>query len=151
MNLSFYKSNSHNKDFKELVAKLDKDLALRDGDEHDFYHQFNGIDQLDYVIVVHVDDISIGCGAIKPYSNDTAEVKRMFVIDNFRGQRIATKILKELEKWAEKLNFTKLILETGVRNPEAIAVYRRCGYIRRENYDQYVSMESSVCFEKVLV
>lgn len=151
MNLSFYKSNSHNKDFKELVAKLDKDLAFRDGDEHDFYHQFNGIDQLDYVIVVHVDDIAIGCGAIKPYSNDTAEVKRMFVIDNFRGQRIATKILKELEEWAEKLNFTKLILETGVRNPEAIAVYRRCGYIRRENYDQYVSMESSVCFEKVLV
>lgn len=151
MNLIFKKSSSNNKYFKELVVRLDQDLALRDGDEHDFYHQYNGIDQLDYVIVVYLDDIAIGCGAIKPYSIDTAEVKRMYVRDNFRGKRIATMLLKELEYWAVDLHFVKLILETGTRNPEAMAVYRRCGYIRRENYDQYANIETSVCFEKVLV
>ena len=151
MKLIYRRCNSVNEDFIKLVAKLDKDLAVRDGNEHDFYHQFNAIDQLDYTIVVYLEESALGCGAIKLYSERTAEVKRMYVLDEYRGQRIATKLLSELEEWAVELNFTKLILETGVRNPEAIAVYLRSGYIQIENYDQYSNMENSVCFAKELV
>ena len=151
MNLIFRKCNFRYADFISLVEKLDKDLSLRDGDEHAFYHQFNGIDKLDYVIVAYLDGYAIGCGALKSFSIDTAEIKRMFVVDEWRGKRIATKLLNELEEWAAELDYVKLILETGVRNPEALSVYKRCGYMQIENYGQYESMESSVCFAKELV
>ena len=151
MNLIFRKCNFRSTDFIKLVTKLDNDLAVRDGEEHGFYHQFNSIDKLGYVIVAYLNDNAVGCGAIKPYNINTAEVKRMYVVDEFRGKRVATKLLYRLEDWAKDLNFIQLILETGVRNPEALAVYRRCGYKQIENYDQYASMESSVCFAKELV
>ena len=151
MNLIFVKTNSLNTDFKRLVAKLDKELSIRDGEDHDFYHQFNGIDQLEFVMLAYIGDEAIGCGALKLFATDTIEVKRMYALDNFRGQRIATKLLIELEHWAQELNFKNIVLETGLRNPEAIAVYRRSGYVRIENYEQYAGIEGSVCFGKKLV
>lgn len=148
MNLTFLKSNSSNMDFKALVVKLDADLAIRDGDEHGFYNQYNGIDHLDIVLLAYDGDAAVGCGAIKRYATNTAEVKRMYVLKNYRGQRIATKLLEQLELMSLGLGYTKLILETGVRNPEAITLYKRCGYCISDNYDQYVGMESSICFAK---
>ena len=60
----------------------------------------------------------------------------------------ATKLLEKLESWAKDLGFSRLILETGMRNPEAIALYRRAGYKTIDNYDQYIGRENSVCFAK---
>jgi GNAT superfamily N-acetyltransferase len=76
------------------------------------------------------------------------EVKRMFTLPECRGKGVATKVLDELEKWATELGYKKCILETGKRQPEAIALYKKNGYKRISNYGQYVAMENSVCFEK---
>jgi len=78
------------------------------------------------------------------------EVKRMYVLPQHRGKGLATRILTGLESWAKELSYQKCILETGKRQPEAIALYTKNGYIVIPNYGQYKGIENSVCFEKVL-
>lgn len=79
------------------------------------------------------------------------EVKRMFVSPDQRGKGIASIVLVELEKWAAELKYNKCILETGIRQPEAISLYKKNNYKLIENYGQYINVTSSVCFEKELV
>jgi len=142
------RTNSDDKDFQKLVLELDKDLAIRDGEDHSFYAQFNKTDSIKYAVVAYNYDEPVGCGAIKEYSNTTMEVKRMFVPLNRRSKGIASLILSELERWAKELNFEKCILETGKRQPEAIKLYLKNDYTIIQNYGQYKGVENSVCFEK---
>lgn len=140
--------NSKNPDFIALVRQLDSYLTEVDGDEHNFYHQFNNIDTLQHVIVFYMDDIPVGCGAIKEFNSTTVEVKRMYVAPKSRGIGLGSKVLKELERWAAELNYTSCILETGKRQVEAIALYSKNGYQVIPNYSQYQGIENSVCFQK---
>ena len=146
--ITIKRTNSDNKDFIELVKFLDADLARRDGTEHSFYAQFNKIDKIKYVVVAYENDQPIGCGAIKEYSPNMVEVKRMYTSPGNRGKGIATKILIELEKWATELSYQKCILETGKRQSEAVALYKKNGYKLISNYGQYAGIENSLCFEK---
>ena len=146
--ITIKRTNSDNKDFIELVKFLDADLARRDGSEHSFYARFNKIDKIKYVVVAYENDDPIGCGAIKEYSPNIVEVKRMYTLPGKRGKGIATKILIELEKWATELSCEKCILETGKRQSEAVALYKKNGYKLIPNYGQYAGIENSLCFEK---
>ena len=144
------RTNSEDKDFLALVKELDLDLSIRDGDDRVFYNQFNKLDKIKHVIVAYENGNPVGCGAIKEYSDDTMEIKRMYTSLNLRGRGIASQVLSELEKWAMELYYTKCILETGKRQPEAIALYTKNGYVIIPNYGQYEKIENSVCFEKAL-
>ena len=148
--MEFLRTNASHKDFIELVRLLDADLAERDGDEHAFYHQFNSITDFKYALLVYKDDIPIGCGAIKQFETRSVEIKRMYTLPKYRGKGYATKILHELEAWAKELGFEKCVLETGKRQPEAIRLYAKNGYLQTANYGQYIGIENSVCFEKKL-
>jgi len=147
---SLARTDSDNPDFHQLVALLDAYLALMDGDEHAFYHQYNKVDLLKQVVVAYVDGKPAGCGAIKPFSDSEMEVKRMYVLPEFRGQGIAKGILSELENWATELGFSACVLETGKRQTEAVGLYPKCGYEITPNYGQYIGMENSVCMKKQL-
>jgi putative acetyltransferase len=144
------RTNSHNPDFISLVRHLDADLAVRDGQDHAYYAQFNKIDAIKHVVIAYLNDQPVGCGAIKAYGPGIMEVKRMFVPPENRKQGIAGKILTELERWGMELSCSKFVLETGKRQPEAIGLYEKHGYTRIPNYGQYAGMENSVCFEKAL-
>ncbi len=146
--IELIRTNSDNKDFIKLVKYLDADLAVRDGDEHSFYAQFNKIDKIKYVIVAYENDKPNGCGAIKEYSQNAMEIKRMYTSPASRGKGIASKLLAELERWATELSYKKCILETGKKQPEAIALYKKNGYKLIPNYGQYTGVENSLCFEK---
>lgn len=135
-------------DFRALVQLLDQYLATIDGEEHDFYHQFNSISVLEHCIVIYDKGIPLGCGAIKKFDANSFEVKRMFTHPNARGKGLATAIVNELESWASELGASKTLLETGKRMPDAIALYKKLGYQEIENYGQYLGIENSVCFEK---
>ena len=148
MNIKTIRTNSKNKDFINLVKELDVYLKITDEDEHDFYNQFNSIDVLKEVVVTYVSENAVGCGAIKKFDNSTVEVKRMFVSLDNRGTGVAQKILQELENCAKELGYKKCILETGVRQVEAVKFYKKCGYKIIPNYGQYQGMENSICFEK---
>lgn len=144
------RTNSDNPDFQKLVVVLDAYLRILDGDDHLFYAQLNKTDSIKHVMVVYQNGEPIGCGAIRHYSDDAVEVKRMYVLENQRGKGIASTILNELETWAKELTYKKCILETGKRQAEAVNLYHKAGYTIIENYGQYTNMENSVCFEKIL-
>lgn len=148
--ITLIRTDSDNKDFKKLVKKLDSELKISDGDEHDFYDQFNKIDSIKHVVVVYRNHTPIACGAIKQFDPITMEIKRMFTLSEHRGRGIATITLKELEKWSSELSYKKCILETGLKQPEAIALYRKNGYDLIANYGQYAGVENSKCFQKIL-
>lgn len=144
------RTNSDNEQFQKLVGELDSDLRIRDGEDHLFYAQFNKIDTIKKVIVAYENELPVGCGAIKEYVGDVMEVKRMYVLPGNRNRGIASTILKELERWAIELKMSKLLLETGINQPEAIALYKKSGYAPIPNYGQYENIINSLCFEKVL-
>lgn len=142
------RTDFQNPDFQALVKKLDAELSLRDGPDHDFYHQFNGIEGLNQVVMAYDGAISVACGAIKLFGADRMEIKRMFVLPQYRGQGAAQKVIRALEVWAWESGVTRCVLETGKRQPEAIAFYTKSGYIQIENYGPYRGIENSLCFEK---
>jgi GNAT superfamily N-acetyltransferase len=144
------RTDSSNQDFIDLVKALDDDLAERDGADHTFYDQFNKIDDIKYALVLYLNDAPIACGAIKQHSPDAMEVKRMYTLPQFRGRGLASLSLAELENWAFELGYIKCVLETGKRQPEAISLYKKNGYTLIPNYGQYVGIENSQCFEKLL-
>ena len=145
------KTDSSNKDFIALVIQLDKDLAIRDGEEHSFFAQFNKISAIKYAVVIYENENAVGCGAIKEYEEKIMEIKRMFVPIEKRGKGIASFILQELENWTKELGFEKCILETGRKQPEAISLYKKNDFVITKNYGQYAEIENSVCFEKVII
>ncbi len=149
--IKLQRTDSNNADFKLLVSQLDEDLTIRDGDDHPFYDQFNKLDSIKHTVVAYDEkNTAVGCGAIKQFEPKVMEVKRMFVPLEQRGKGIAGKILKELEIWAMELGNRKCILETGIKQPEAISLYKKSGYRFIDNYGQYKGVENSVCFEKIL-
>jgi len=141
-------TDSTNPDFVALVRLLDAELAIRDGDDHDFYHQFNQIDAIKHVVLAVENGRPVACGAFKEFAPDTVEIKRMFTLPEARGRGIAARILAELEAWAAELSYKKCVLETGINQPEAIALYRKCAYRQIPNYGQYAGVDTSLCFEK---
>ncbi|WP_343533479.1 GNAT family N-acetyltransferase [Pedobacter sp.] len=150
MTFTTKRTTSSNPDFIALVKLLDAELAKIDGEEHGFYAQYNKIDKINHVILIYDHDIAIACGAIKAYAEDTMEIKRMFTQPSYRGQGAASTLLQELEKWAYEMNFHKCILETGKRQPDAVALYQKNGYQIIPNYGQYEGIDNSVCFKKTL-
>jgi len=148
--ITIKRTDSNNLDFIELVKQLDAYLRVVDGDEHAFYDQYNGIAALTHVVVAYFNNEPVGCGAFKPYQNNSFEIKRMFVNPTLRNKGIATKVLSELETWAKQLNYQTCILETGKKQLEAIAFYNKNNYQQLPNYGQYAKMDNSICFEKKL-
>ena len=140
-----------NGDFRYLVNQLDCDLAIRDGKDHSFYAQFNKSTGINHALVAYADGTPAGIGALRPYNADTVEIKRMFVIPQYRGLGVAILILAELEAWARELNFKSCILETGKKQPEAIGLYNKSGYQRIPNFGPYINIDNSVCMKKEIV
>ena len=148
--IKLVRTNSENQDFINLVKELDTYLKITDGNEHDFYNQFNSISVIKHVVLCYFNNEPVGCGAFKELSQSNAEIKRMYTKESVRGKGIATAILKELERWAQELKYTSTVLETGIRQIEAVQFYKKNAYQIIPNYGQYIGIKNSLCFEKIL-
>lgn len=144
------RTNSDDKDFQRLVRELDEYLAVINGTEHDFFSQFNKIDELQHVVVVYEDHRLAGCGAMKAFDQETMEIKRMYVHPSMRRKGIASLVLKELESWCSEEEYSRCVLETSDKMPDAINLYKARDYRIIPNYGQYKNIYCSTCFEKNL-
>lgn len=125
---------------QRLIADLMADLKARYGDSDGTPISAIEFDPPDGgFFVAYVDGQPSGCGAWRSYadSDDVAEVKRVFVADSVRGKGVARRIMSTLEDDARAHGRTRIILETGTGQPEAIALYEALGYERIPDFGHY--------------
>jgi putative acetyltransferase len=146
--ITIKRTTSDNPEFEKLVLQLDAYLAILDGDDHEFYAQFNKTSLLKNALIAYENDVVVGIGAYKEYDAENAEMKRMYTLPEHRGKGIASKILTELEIWAKEENYKTSLLETGYLQTDAIYLYQKLGYTITENYGQYNGVENSICMKK---
>lgn len=144
------RTTSDNPDFGRLVNQLDAYLRILDGDEHEFYAQFNKTNLLKNALICYENEEAVGIGAYKEYDANTVEMKRMYTLPEHRGKGIAKAILTELENWAKEEGYTQAILETGYLQKDAIGLYQKLGYTITANFGQYIGVANSVCMKKSL-
>ncbi|MCU1543993.1 MAG: putative acetyl transferase [Microbacteriaceae bacterium] len=96
------------------------------------------------------DGVLAGIVALVDNGDETAEIKRMFVASPFRGRGIAGALLARVEEVAAAASVSLVRLETGPKQPDAIALYEKHGYAHIDAFGQYVGDPSSVCMEKRL-
>lgn len=148
--ITFIRTNSEHKDLTPLLAQLDANLAVNDGDEHAFFAQFNKLNTIKHVVIVYLQGKAVGCGAIKYFNEEAMEIKRVFVSPEARNMGIASLIMVELEKWTLELGCKACVLETGIKQLEAVKLYPKLGYKEIPKYEPYVGQALSICFEKKL-
>ena len=102
------------------------------------------------VFVARIDGVALGMAALVIRDDGSAELKRMFVDDRARGQRLASGLLDAIEEHARDVGVGVIQLETGPQSFAALALYDRHGYTRIPNFGPYVGDEFSVCMEKSL-
>ena len=102
-------------------------------------------------VVVHDDGVPVGMGGWRRYGTDgVGEIKRMYVRESARGRGISRLLLAHLERMAVDAGIRQLVLETGLAQPEAIALYRSSGYVDVEPFGHYVEYADSVHLGKSL-
>ena len=137
-------------DFLLLVKELDKELKYIYGTSQEEFDQYNIIENSDTVVIAYENDKPVSCGCFKKFDTNSAEIKRMFVAPLYRGRGIGAKILTELEKWALEMGNQFTVLETGIKQPEAVYLYKKLGYQVIKNYEPYIGNELSICMKKIL-
>jgi len=150
--VEFIYTDGSNPDFIELCRGLDDFLNDVSGGEEkrSKYIQYNMLKDINDAIVVYHKNLPIGCASFKKYDSLTAEVKRVFIKEEFRGRGISKFLMAELEKHAKIKGYKYLILETGEPLVNAMALYRSIGYEITPNYGKYADMPESICMKKGL-
>jgi GNAT superfamily N-acetyltransferase len=102
-------------------------------------------------VVAYLDEVAVGCGAVRRLDQATAELKRMYVDPSVRGRGIGRALVAALESEARQLGITRVVLETGTRLAPAIKLYEAMGYARIPLFGEYLSSpKTSLCFGKSL-
>jgi GNAT superfamily N-acetyltransferase len=107
---------------------------------------------LGYFVIGYVDGEPVACGGwrVNDELDGAAEIKRMYVVDSARGKGLSRLVLAHLEATAREAGLLRMVLETGLRQPEAIALYTSSGYGRIENFGVYRDHPESRCYGKSL-
>jgi putative acetyltransferase len=136
-----------------LIARLNAELTERYPNPEDRHfgltqEQLSG--RSGVFLVAALDGEPVGCGALRRLDDATGELKRMFVAPEARRLGVGRRVLVELELRARRLGLRRLVLETGVRQHEAMAMYERAGFERIPCFGEYERSAASVCLGKDL-
>ncbi|MCY1715983.1 MULTISPECIES: GNAT family N-acetyltransferase [Microbacterium] len=107
------------------------------------------VTMVEVILVRDAEGVAVGHAALRQLG-DELEVKRVFVDPRARGRGASQALMSELERLGRERGAARLILQTGNRQPEAIALYVRLGYRPIDIYPPYLRFPASRCFEKVL-
>lgn len=148
--------------FKIKTAKpTSKEITLLSDELHNELEQFYGKgiiegfheenkEMLVFYVAYDDNETAVACGALKNFDETTAEIKRMYVKKEFRGLGISKTLLTKLEQHAKELYYQRLVLETGLKQPEAMSLYRAFGYSPLKCYGRHANDTDSRCFEKII-
>ena len=154
MDLTFLPVDPRGQDAKRLLADLTveiKSIYFDSSDDGTGGFVLADVDVPRAVFVVaYAGTEAVGCGALRQYERDIAEVKRMYTVPPWRGRGVAAAVLAELERHARVFGYPVIRLETGNRQTGAIRLYERAGYRHIPPFGPYVHWADSVCFEKPL-
>ncbi|MCL9672131.1 GNAT family N-acetyltransferase [Citrobacter sp. MNAZ 1397] len=137
-------------DSQALIEKLSSVLAQITGSSGK--RSFNIADlqsaRAVWALARNAQGVAIGCGAIRPLTQETAELKRMYSTGREAG--VGSALLRFLEEAASALGYREIALETRRINHKAVAFYKKHGYTVTDNYGAYIGRDDAVCFIKTL-
>jgi putative acetyltransferase len=141
-------------EIRDLIAELNAQLLARYRPEECHHLTIDQLTQPDIAFfVARHDGSAVGCGAlrrIREGSVSVGEVKRMYTVNSYRRHGVGRQILRAIEAQARAEKLQALLLETGIRQPEANALYRSEGFAVRGPYLDYPDNGVSVFMEKHL-
>src|SRR5215510_5663307 len=136
---------------RELIERLDELMTGLYPAESNHLLTVEALRQHDVAFLTASVDCEVaGCGAFVKQGGEYAELKRMFVLPEFRGLKLGRRILEELEYLAQASGLESARLETGVHQSEALLLYEKAGYQRRGPFGGYSEDPLSVFMEKKL-
>lgn len=135
-------------DFTTLVATLVAELDDRYPGLSE--HEPLGANDLVEAVVAYSGSAPVGCGALRELEPGVAEIKRMFVVPEGRRSGAARRMLQVLEARGRELGYSAVRLGSGVRQPEALALYESSGYRPIPPFGEYQGAPLCVCYEKTL-
>jgi GNAT superfamily N-acetyltransferase len=136
-----------------LIRRLDAELLARYPEKGATYFRLDCGEvagDAGASLVAYVGAEPVGCGAVRRIGEGVGEIKRMYVCPAARGRGIGRTSLEALEGQARRLGMARLLLETGARQPEALALYRRAGYTEVPAFGEYSESPLSICMGKNL-
>lgn len=142
---------SDHPDLSILTERLDKYLYELYPPEEVFQVDYEdpSKDKIE-IVIAYLQGKPVGCGAIKEIDDRAVELKRFFVLEDYRNQGIAGLILKTMESKARSKNYKVMRLETGDQQVEAIGFYSKYEFYEIDRFGEYADCPSSVCMEKTL-
>ena len=148
-NLFVQQCDPSSADALELTQRLffEFEAIYGKGTIEDFVEENSGFI---YFMVLKSGLINIACGGVNHIDETTAEIKRMYVKEEFRGKGLSKLVLNSLEEFIKNNGYKSIILETGGKQPEAISLYRKFGYSEIPCYARHSLDPESLCFAKNL-
>ena len=140
-------------DARRLVGALDAELSLLYEPQQRFGPNLKPeqlTPGLGTFVVARTEGRAVGCGALRRLDATSGEVKRMYVEPELRGRGVAKQVLAYLELGRGELGIRRLVLETGIHQADAIALYSRAGFRSIPCWGEYAGSPTSICFEKDL-
>jgi len=142
-------ANPNDEKVQAIIDELSANLYLRFGsDGKNSFTDWGYNNSKSIFVVAEIENEIVGCGAVRPISENIAEVKRMY--SKYPGKKIGQTILAFLENTAKTIGFTDLVLETRVKNQEATRFYQKQDYKTIPNYGKYIDRPEAICFGKPL-
>ena len=133
----------------ELITELEEHLATRYATEHRHGYSAARLAEENIPFFIIRDGAEpAGCSGLLLVGNEYAEVKRMYIRPAFRRRGLARRLLDHLADFARQHGITRMRLETGIHQREAIALYEQYGFGRIPAFGHYPDNDISLCYEK---
>lgn len=152
MQISFRWTDGKDQDFQSFWLKTEEyyNQLVGGAGNRKAFMPYNISDNIPHVLIAYDGDTAIGCAGLKPYSGNSAEIKRVWVEPSYRRGHIAQEMMTRLEKKALENGFNRLILQTREIMTGAVRLYMKLGYHCIQNYPPYDNLDGAVCFAKEL-
>lgn len=151
-NIVYKWTDGSNKDFQEFYKKTEEYYSKIVGgiEKRRAFVPYNHSDGIPNVLIAYHGDVAVACAGFKPYSEDDAEIKRVWVEPEHRGKHLAKDIMKQIEDKARVSGYKRAILQTREIMADAVGLYEKLGYSKIEKYPPYDNLNGAVCMAKDL-